>query len=71
MMKLGTVLLLLGMAIIPVFWGAGIWAFFTSPEIPLIVKLAAGSFISGAFLIVLAALRERWGEKDKYSEVKE
>lgn len=71
MMKVGTVLILLGMAVIPVFWGAGLWAFFASPEIPLIAKLAAGSVISGAFLVVLAALRERWGEKDKYSEVKE
>lgn len=71
MKKLGTVLLLLGMAVIPVFWGAGFWAFLTSPDVPVIVKLAAVSFVSGALLLGIASLKENWGEKDKYREVKQ
>lgn len=71
MKKLGTILLLFGMAVIPVFWGAGLWAFLTSPEVPVMLKVAAISFASGALLLAVASLKDNWGEKDKYNEVKQ
>ncbi|PIR19310.1 MAG: hypothetical protein COV48_02725 [Elusimicrobia bacterium CG11_big_fil_rev_8_21_14_0_20_64_6] len=71
MKKLGIVLLLLGMGILPVFWGAGFLAFLKSPEVPAIVKLAVVSAASGALLLLISSMRENWGEKDKYREVKQ
>lgn len=71
MKRLGAALLLLGVGIFAIFWSAGIWAFLTSPEVPVIVKLAAGSFFTGALLLGVASVKENWGERDKYREVKQ
>lgn len=69
MKKVGVILLLIGTAMFIVFGGAGLVAFFCSPEIPLVIKIAVFCVAGGVVLLVVATARETWGKKDKYEAI--
>jgi uncharacterized Tic20 family protein len=70
MQKIGITLLLVGMAIFLIVGSAGFLEFIFSPEVPAFLKVAIFAIIGGVFLIILSSVKENWGKKDKYEEVK-
>ncbi|MFA5087637.1 MAG: hypothetical protein WC552_01230 [Candidatus Omnitrophota bacterium] len=70
MQKAGIILLFVGIVIFLVLGGAGLLDFIFSPEVPVFLKAAILSIATGVFLIILSSVRENWGKKDKYEEVK-
>ena len=69
MQKIGIILLFIGIGIMVLFWGAGIIAFLVSPEVPAIAKIAAFCLAGGILLLVISAIKENFGKKDKYEEI--
>jgi len=70
MKKVGIILLLIGIGIFMLFGGAGFIAFLFDPGVPIIIKIAVLSVAVGILLVVVAVIKENWGKKDKYEEVK-
>ena len=70
MQKIGVILLLIGIGIFVVFGGVAFLAFLLSPEVHVIIKIAAFAVAIGTLFISISSLKESWFKKDKYDEVK-
>ena len=70
MKKVGIILLLVGIGIFILFGGAGFISFLFAPDVPILIKIAAVSVAVGVVLLLIAVIKENWGKKDKYEEIK-
>ena len=61
---------LIGVSILSLI-GWGTWGFFTSSEIPLLIRIAAGAIGTGVLILIGVAVRDRIirAGKEDYKEV--